>query len=263
MEDKIILLCDGTVDGIFTAIYDGFVIRNQRFGEGKKEYRDNIEICVTENYNRDMFAEYIAIDKDYDKSVKTAASIRKKLGEDTYQMVIKALCHYSEERATMVFGFLIRGFKRGRDVVNMFMDPYVMNVMELSRKAGGEAYRFVEFVRFKDMGETLYSVIEPRCKVISLIGNHFDERYPNENWIIYDKVHKEAALHKRFEPWIMVGGDSIDGDYLEREYEKNDEYEQLWKAFLDALYIRERKNERCQNNLLPKWYRKNMTEFKK
>ncbi len=272
MEEKLVLLCDGTIDGILTAVYEGFVIKNQRFGRESREYRDNIDICVSCNYNSYMFAEYIDIPKDYDKSFKTAAAIRKKIGEEAYNMVIKALCHYDEERASLVFGFLVRGFKLGKGVVNMLGDKYVMKVMELSRKAGNEAYRFIEHVRFKDMGEALYSVIEPKCRVIPLIGAHFDERYPNENWIIYDKTNREAALHKCFQPWIIVSGDAFDhsstfyDNILGRNsrnlqcYEE-DNYEELWKTFLDSLYIKERKNERCQNNLLPKWYRKNMTEF--
>lgn len=64
MDNKIILVCDGTVDGIFTAIFDGFVIRNQRYGQMGEYYRDNIHICVEQDYNEELFSEYIMVDTD-------------------------------------------------------------------------------------------------------------------------------------------------------------------------------------------------------
>ena len=47
------------------------------------------------------------------------------------------------------------------------------------------------------------------------------------------------------------------------EFDKmaHDEYVDLWKLFVDTIAIEERRNEKCQNNHLPKWYRKNMTEW--
>ncbi len=262
MEEKIILLCDDSIDGIFTAIFDGFVIRNQRYNDVKK-YNDNIEICTASNYTVNMFAEYITIQTDYNKSNKTSMSIRKKMGDGVYSSVINALCNFSEDRGTAVFGFLVRGFKIGKDVLNMLTDKYVMRIMELSRKTGGEAHLFKGFVRFKEIGNTLYSVIEPKCNVVPLIGDHFNDRYPNENWIIYDKKRNIAAIHKEFEEWMLVSNQEFNGEALQKEYERNDEYEQLWKAFYNSIAIKERKNPRCQNNLIPKWYRKNMLEFKK
>ncbi|MFR5337313.1 MAG: DUF4130 domain-containing protein [Blautia producta] len=35
----------------------------------------------------------------------------------------------------------------------------------------------------------------------------------------------------------------------------------LWKQYFSTMEIRERHNEQCQNQLLPKWYRKYMMEW--
>ena len=35
----------------------------------------------------------------------------------------------------------------------------------------------------------------------------------------------------------------------------------LWKVFFKSIGIEQRKNPRCQRNMLPLWYRKHMTEF--
>lgn len=261
MEEKIVLLCDGTAEGIFTAIYDGFCIKNERYGISGENYRDNIEICVEGEYTIDMFAEYVEIRTDRKKAFDTAGAIRRKLGERIYDTVISVLCHFSEDRGSVIFAFLIRGFKQGPGVVRMLSDKYVMQMMELYRKVGNEAHYFKEFVRFKDMGETLYSVIEPKCNVLPLIGEHFCDRFPCENWIIYDKKKKTAAFHKKHEGWIIVSGNKLDGDYLEKSFASEGQYERLWKVFFSAVAIEERTNKKCQNNNIPKWYRSNMVEF--
>lgn len=263
VENKIILLCQDSIDGIFTAIYEGFRIKNEKYGAKGENYQDNIEICMKSDYEISMFAQYISVETDYEKSYKTAGAIKNRMGIESYYRVLNALCHFSSDRGTKVFGYLIRGFKMGEAVMEILSDRYVMDTMELARKANNEALRFKGFVRFKEIGNTLYSVIEPKCNMIPLIGGHFSDRYPNENWIIYDKNRKLAAVHRKYDQWIIVDGDSVDGQYLESEFERQDHYGELWKAFYNAVYIKERKNEKCQNNMIPKWYRKNMLEFKK
>ena len=41
----------------------------------------------------------------------------------------------------------------------------------------------------------------------------------------------------------------------------NDEYTDMWKAFFEAIAIKQRNNEKCQRNLMPLWMRKHVTEF--
>ena len=42
-----------------------------------------------------------------------------------------------------------------------------------------------------------------------------------------------------------------------------DEYDDLWKIFFDTIGIDARYNPKCQQTLIPNWYRKNMPEFNK
>ena len=44
--DNIILRCDNNINGIFTAIYDAFVYKNQMQKENHEVYRDNISIEI-------------------------------------------------------------------------------------------------------------------------------------------------------------------------------------------------------------------------
>ena len=254
---EIVLLYDGSLDGIFTAVYEGFVIKNDRY---KDSYTDQISIENIHTYEQQFFREYITVETDRDKAGKTVDSIVRKMGYGGYNIAMGVACHFSEEAGQILFGYLVRGFKIGRAVVDKLTDPFVMRAFELSRKTYNEANYFREFIRFSDVRSRLYSKIEPKCNILHMIGSHFSDRFPAENWIIYDEAHHVAAVHPQFSQWFLIDDTEVDFDKLDSMAQ--DEYVDLWKLFVDTIAIEQRKNERCQNNHLPKWYRKNMTEWK-
>lgn len=265
--EKIVLLCENSIEGMLTAIYEGFVIKNEKFS-GKDNslsegYQDNIEIRPEENYEYEMFAVCVTIKTDEQKAEKTIGAIRRKLGDTVYHMVLRALCHFDDRRGTEVFGFLVRGFRTGSGVVNMLGDPFVMAVMEFSRKAANEAHYFVEFIRFEERNHILYSKIEPKCNVLPLIGNHFSDRFPNENFIIYDAVRRLTVVHRKYEELFFVrNSETVIPDTGKNELiQEAEDYGQLWKSYFDSIFIEARENKKCQRTMLPLWYRKNMTEF--
>lgn len=250
--EQLILRCEDTMEGIFTAIYDAFVYKNRMEGE----YQDNISIAIGDEGEQTLFAREINIPTNLDKAEKTIRTIQTRLGISVYNTLFHALCHYDVERASVVLGYLVRGFKKGRRIDEHLSDSYVMRVMELSRKAGNEGYRFKEHLRFTDMGQFLYGKIEPKCNVLPLMTEHFADRFPNENFIIFDEKRNYAIVHKAYMPCFFATGEEFRIDITQ----SRDMFEVLWKQYFKTMEIKERHNEKCQNTLLPKWYRKNMTE---
>ncbi|MBQ8280727.1 MAG: TIGR03915 family putative DNA repair protein [Roseburia sp.] len=250
---SLILQCEDSLEGILTAIYDAFVEKNKMpaFHVG------DIGIVIGENHTMSLFARQVEVMTDLDKVQKTLLSIQKKISYLAYKRVVSALCHYDPERGNAVLGFLIKGFPMGARVVEDMADPYVMRVMELSRKVDNESHLFCGFVRFFDLGKFLYSEIEPKCHVLPQIMEHFADRYPNEHYVIYDKKRHVALIHLAYGDSFFVTGDQWNIDLSQHE----DYFERLWSQYFKTIAIEERNNPRCQNNLIPKWYRKNMVEF--
>ncbi len=252
---SLILQCEDSVEGILTAIYDAFVEKNKMF-----HFQDgDISIVIGENQDRFLFAEIIEVETDLNKAQKTLVSIQRKISYLAYKRVLSALCHYDSDRGNAVLGFLIKGFPMGAKVIDVLSDPYVMRIMELSRKVDNESHMFCGLVRFHDLGKFLYSEIEPKCNVLPQVLEHFEDRYPNENYVIYDKKKQIALVHPAFRQSFFVYGDKWNVDvnqYVDR-------FEELWKEYFVHIEIKERHNPHCQNNLLPKWYRKDMIEFNK
>ncbi|MBP3677145.1 MAG: TIGR03915 family putative DNA repair protein [Agathobacter sp.] len=250
---SLILQCEDSLEGILTAIYDAFVEKNKM-----TEYHDgDISIEIGENHTLSLFARQMEVTTDLNKAQKTLASIQNKISYLAYKRVLSALCHYDMDRANVVLGFLTKGFPMGQKVLEAMADPYVMRVMELSRKVDNESHLFCGFVRFYDLGKFLYSEIEPKCHVLPQIMDHFADRYPNEHYVIYDKKRRVALIHLAFGDSFFVSGDEWNIDMTQHE----DYFERLWSQYFKTIAIEERYNPRCQNNLIPKWYRKHMVEF--
>lgn len=250
---SLILQCEDSLEGILTAIYDAFVEKNKR-----PDFRDgDIAIAIGANNTMSLFAEQREVSTDLDKAQKTLLSIQKKISYLAYKKVRSALCHFDLERGNVVLGFLIKGFPMGARVLENMADPYVMRVIELARKVDNESHMFCGVVRFYDLGKFLYSEIEPKCHVLPQIMDHFADRYPNEHYVIYDKKRRVALIHLAYADSVFVSGDQWDIDLSQHE----DYFERLWSQYFKSIAIEERYNPRCQNNLLPKWYRKHMVEF--
>ena len=250
---SLILQCEDSLEGILTAIYDAFVEKNKR-----GDYHDgDISIAIGENHTMSLFAEEIAVTTDIEKAQKTLLSIQKKISYLAYKKVLSALCHYDFNRGNVVLGFLIKGFPMGARIMEDMADPYVMRVIELARKVDNESHLFCGFVRFYDLGKFLYAEIEPKCHVLPQVMEHFADRYPNEHYVIYDKKRQVALIHLAFGDSFFVSGDAWNIDLNQHE----DYFERLWSQYFKTIAIEERYNPRCQNNLIPKWYRKHMPEF--
>ena len=88
---------------------------------------------------------------------------------------------------------------------------------------------------------------------IRVLIAHFKNRLSNEKWIIYDENKDKAVFYDTKDIRIL---EDIKLDFKNSE----DEYEKMWKTFIKAVTIKERKNLRCQRNFMPKKYWKNLLE---
>ena len=101
--------------------------------------------------------------------------------------------------------------------------------------------------------------MDSRNDILSLMALHFSNRFPNENWVIYDEKRQKALCHEkgkecvmRKEVRIQVPGSAV-GDM--------GEYEELWQTFCDSISIEARRNEKLQKQMLALHFRSNMPEF--
>ena len=234
INENIILRCEDSIEGMFTAIYDAFVYKNKIQKENNTVYNDTLSIEIGQGENYTLFSTIIDVNTDLVKSRKTVSTIKSRLGENIYGNVFNALCHYDTE--------------------------YVIRTYEMARKVNNEGQKLNGFLRFSDNGSFLLSKIAPKCNMIPIIMWHFQDRFPGENFVIYDQIRKYAVIHPKGKGCFFISNEQF-MQLEENIPQQVDIFENLWKIYFESTDIRERLNERCQINLCPKWYRKNMPEF--
>lgn len=248
-----IFLCQNGFDGILCGVYDVYASR-LAVSECRLE--------MAEEYEPVLFADYREALPEVRKAERVAAKIKSFMSEDAYVYLYRASLHKSPERADWILRFIALGLSHGRKTLRMLQNPAVFEIFQMNRYVGNEAHFLVEFMRFERLPSGVYyGKVGPENQVLELVAVHFADRFPDMDWLIYDEKHKEAAIHSASGRWVIkkqVTGKEISGW---KGTADADIYTGVWKTFFETIAIEERKNPRCQRNMLPLRYRKYMTEF--
>ena len=252
---KRVYLCQDTIKGIFSAFYDAW-----------KESRDGeVGIQFLHDNDRQFFCEYFDVEECDKKVVAVEKMIVKNLGRDSYFDIHRALLADDLGKAEAVFKTIQDARKLGnsRDIMNVLTNGNVLKVFELCRRVAGEAHLLQGFIRFRELRNgILYAEITPKSQVLPCLTEYFEDRYPLENWLIYDKTHKMSLVHSKGKPCFLMALDQVNQKEIEALERDEDAYQDLWKVFFDSVCIKERESYSLQRNNLPLRYRENMVEFR-
>ena len=184
-------------------------------------------------------------------------SITRRISGEALDLVL--LCYYSdkEDRELVILNFLRFGFKIGSSVTDMLANDAVRTITKVAQTVSRESVYFMEFLRFSDYNGTLVAVIEPKSFVLPMISDHFCDRFPCEQFLIYDKSHNFAFIH------INEGNHLIQLAHLElpEPWEKEEGFRALWKQFYNTIAVEGRINHKLRMGNMPKRYWTHMTEF--
>lgn len=142
-----------------------------------------------------------------------------------------------------------------------FSHPAVLFVENTARKVHREKHRMEAFVRFKKSADGLFTaVVEPDFNVLPLIASHFEKRYADQRWLIYDRRRK-YGLHYDLRTTSMIEllPDAGPGAALMLD-EGEEAYADLWKNYFDSVNIQARRNLKLHVRHMPKRYWKLLTE---
>ena len=253
--EKTVLICENSMEGIFTAVYDGWL-------DGTGNHEVEVRTCMPDNL--ELFCTYRAIETDQVKAGKVMRTILMKLGTEIYEYICYAAVSLHPDRGTAIYRVLRKALGHGRcntRVMEALADPDVCLVAKLRTKVWHEFHRYLGFVRFYEVGGgVLFSRIRPENDILAMLGPHFSNRFPNENWMIYDEGRETVLLHPKRGECSLRSGVTLSEEYRET-LSNTEEYEELWRCFCKSITIQERTNGMLPQQFLPLKFRKNMTEF--
>lgn len=257
-----IFLCEDNLDGIFTGVYDAWA---SRYGHA------NVALTTHTPDNYSLFDEYISVPCDPVKSAKVARTLHSRMGDETYQELCQAASAQEDknnrkymDKADAIYKTIVLALSLpdASKVLNYLGEPYVNRTFQLSRSTGNEAHHLLGFLRFQELENgILFAQIHPKNDVLPFLGEHFSDRLPEENFMIYDATRSLAVLHPKGKGYFITDTKELDQEMLKRLSPEELEYRRLWCAFFDSIAIDARKNPALQNQNLPKRFQKDIIEF--
>jgi len=217
--------------------------------------KKEIPLGITDSL--DTMFESREIKTDTEKAARVRKGIIRDLGAD-FDHVIR-MCYISREKnvGLNILKFIRAGYEHGADIIKNLNDPLISRMVKLSDYVGKERIRFIEFARFSEFNGCLVAVVNPKYFILPLIAPHFHDRFPNENFLIYDEVHHAALIHVQ-RKYVIVPME----EFIMPEPDENEKrMRELWQMFYDTIEVKERRNLNLRRQHFPKRFWKNVTEF--
>lgn len=257
-NENIVLLCEDSLEGIFTGIYEAYALRMPH---------ECIHLQTAEEENMRLFTVYRTVEPDSIKTEKVIHTLRTRFGEKDYMALCLAAAASSAEKAEAIYKTVVWGLsgRRRGSILEHLVNDDVRRTLELSRSAGNELHRMKQFLRFAELeGGVLYAVIAPKDNVLPMLTVHFADRLPMENFVICDESRKLYAIHPAQKDWFLMSGQHtplrVEEGALAPTAEE-EHYQELFRHFCHTISIEDRKNLKLQQNMLPLRFRNYMVEF--
>jgi len=271
---------DGTMDGLLTAVFDAFALKEQPeqlLAEG-----DALPLFCDHTYH---------VTSDEEKARRVWTGLEKKLTREALRLISVSWLSELRELNTPLFLYICKVFRQG-DISRNFADADVLAVTNIARRVLHEQLRMKQFIRFQKAKDGTYlGVVSPDHNVLPIIIDHFQDRFNDQPWLIYDAKRNygyyysltpgpsltpnpspkgegnskgegsNVPIRVTFEDEATVPFDLSNGKLNADVLSDNDQlFQDLWRTYFKAICIRERMNPRKQLQDMPRRYWKYMTE---
>jgi len=149
------------------------------------------------------------------------------------------------------------GFENGNNIFNWVGNKVICRINRALKELYNESHLLKGFLRFSVYKNVLTAVIGPKNNVLPILKKHFADRYPAENFFVFDKTHRLALIHMQGRCTIIPVEEFQTGMPDESEAF----VQMLWKEFYRSVEIKNRHNPACRRSHMPKRYWPFMTEL--
>jgi len=260
--EEYVLICEDSIDGILTGIYEAYAYKKAH----NIDSHDRIHIYAGEPGSYRLFTTYEHIETQQDKVSKVSDTLQRELGQEVYYFLCLAMSSYCEDKADAVYHTVVSGLKHhDKNVFARLAEDAVSRAFSYARGANNELLHLKGFLRFQELENgILYAKIAPKNHILNFLMPHFADRFPAEDFVIFDERRMLFALHAKHKQWYNYS--LAEGVFDEANLvfsEEEQAYQELFRHFVDKIAIEERNNLSLQQNNLPLRFRPYMCEFGK
>ena len=251
----VVYVFDGSFQGLLTAIFESFS-RKQNAVKLTEEYR----------FEPGFFDDVVRIHTEPNQAERVWLGLKKKIGTEGQQRFYQAFLSENSMVLQHLFNFAQYVFCSPDGYAENYGNADVLAITQAAQKVHREKHRMEAFVRFKKHQNGLFmAAICPDFNVLPLICLHFENRYADQPWVIYDErrnygiyydgnticevllAHKPRALTKQ--------------DVMENGLDNQERlYATLWRDYFRSTNIAERRNRKLHLQHVPKRYWRYLTE---
>ena len=249
-----IVLYDGSFEGLLTAFFEVY------------EYKIAEPcICKEGNTSSSLFGNIHQVNFNEEKSRRVLEKLKEKLSAKSFSKLYTAYLFEQKDIENVMFRFVQYVLTNKQPVENNLSHPDVLMIHQTDKKVHREKHRMEAFVRFQCTKDKLYyAIIQPDYNVLPLIKKHFEKRYANQRWLIYDSQRKYGLyydLEKTEEVSMSFETDLNNASALKEILDEKEElYQTLWQQYFQSVNIKARKNMKLHIQHMPKRYWKYLVE---
>ena len=245
---------DGTYEGLMSVVFEAYRL------DARVE-----RIQPEEAYVASLFERPTYVETDAAHATRVRKGTVAKASARADKLLHRAFHTERPDVEMRIYRFLRLAFDGGEDPTEHYGHDDVLQLHRLDKQMGREIHRMHAFVRFQKTRDGLYySVVQPDFNVLPFLGEHFADRYADQDWVIYDS-RRHFGLHYDQQRTRYVTFDETPARALEtlsRDVITDDEpfFQELWKTYFKHTNIEERKNMKLHLQHVPKRYWKYLVE---
>lgn len=250
------IIYDGSFEGFLTGI---FHIYENGLG--------NVSIIRGENFQKNMFGHEHVVVTDHTKADRVWKGLKQRVSTKGLGKIYKTFLSEIDQIENIILEYVRYAFKTNQSIEYDYSHPAVLTVTQTAIKVARERHRMEAFVRFQLTKDSLYyATVQPDFNVLPLLIHHFERRYADQRWMIYD-VHRRYGIYYDLESTEIIemvfneeteNGKNI-GNIID---EKETLYQLLWQQYFNSVNIAARKNMKLHIRHMPKRYWRFLTEKK-
>jgi len=241
-EARLVFVVEDTFDGLLSAIFEAYEA-------GRRP--EAIKPCGREQPG--LFEQRVEIATEPVKAERVWKGLRKHLGVKRRRMLFEAYLSGDPGVETTIFRYLwgalpVRSNRQRRTDLDSRL-----HIEKLSQKVRREAHRLKGFIRFqKTAGDHYMALVAPRYDVLPLIRRHFESRFADQDWIIYDTTRNYGLCFNRDRTQEI----RLDAKELKTfshiKMAEEQLCQSLWQRYFASVNISERNNPKLHLRQLPR-----------
>ena len=222
------------------------------------------EMVREQNVNYALFNQDIKIESNGDNANQLFKRLEHIGGKSLINDIFFLFLSEVQSIEILIFKYIYLTLQIDENSASQFQQPIVSRCQRLIQKVQREYHRFQGLLRFETLEDgLLWSSYEPDFNISILLVSHFSKRMSNDPFVICDVGRRFGFYYNGHEIKEIGFEHGIIKQLRHHKSLRNspDRYVRLWQQYFEKISISQRRNFRLQMSLMPKKYRKYLTEI--